>query len=141
MALLQTLRTAGRRSRSGRRAALLSVAGLVLLAAPLRAQEGALPFNEIRALNLARNTGVTLNGGLSVYSPASCMFSTSAPGNSCLVRRDAEGFLFRFLGGAPGWQVLNQPPTRETELLIAPDGRSVRQVVYNGAPRPAPGAS
>ena len=102
------------------------------LATPGQAQR---PLQEIRALNFARNTGVSINGGLTVYRPAACMFSTSAPENSCLVRRDAEGFLFRFLGGAPGWQVLNLPPTHETELLIAPDGRSVKQVVYNGVPR------
>lgn len=115
--------------------AALSLAGALLLQTPLRAQEAGLPFNEIRALNLARNTGVILNGGLTVYRPASCMFSTSAPENPCLVRNNAQGMVFRFLGGPPGWQLLNLPPTHETELLISPDGRSVSQVIYNGPPR------
>jgi len=118
----------------GRRLASLALGcGALLLSLPARAQ--GLPYNAIRALNLARNTGVALNGGLTVYRPAACMFTTSAPENPCLVKQSERGFLFRFLGGPPGWQALNQPPTRETELLIAPDGRSVSQVLYNGAPR------
>ena len=58
-----------------------------------------------------------------------------------LARADAEGLLFRFYGGVPGWAQLGQPPTVETEILIAPDGRSVVSVLYNGPPRsqPAPG--
>ena len=124
------------RGRQARLAAsALSLAGALLLLSPLRAQEGGLPFNEIRALNLARNTGVILNGGLTVYRPASCMFTTSAPGNPCIVSRGPDGFVFRFLGGPPGWQIENQPPTHETELLVAPDGRTVTRVIYNGAPR------
>jgi len=108
---------------------------LLMATSPLRAQQGAAPFNEIRAVNLARNTGVILNGGLSVYTPASCMFAGSSQGNPCIISRGPDGFVFRFLGGAPGWQVLGLPPTRETELLVAPDGRSVAQVIYNGVPR------
>ena len=115
--------------------AVLSLVGALLLQTPLRAQEAGLPFNEIRALNLARNTGVILNGGLTVYRPAACMFTTSAPGNPCIVSRGPDGFVFRFLGGTPGWQVLNQPPSLETELRISPDGRNVSQVIYNGPPR------
>ncbi|MCS5691973.1 hypothetical protein NZK33_08235 [Cyanobium sp. FGCU-6] len=38
--------------------------------------------NEMRALNLARNTGVMLNGGLTVYRPTARMLSTSAPGTA-----------------------------------------------------------
>lgn len=114
-------------------ASLVLSCGALLLSLPVRAQ--GLPYNAIRALNMARNTGVALNGGLTVYRPAACMFTTSAPENPCLVKQSEQGFLFRFLGGPPGWQVLDLPPTRETELLIAPDGRSVSQVIYNGAPR------
>lgn len=114
---------------------LLACGSLLIATSPLRAQESGIPFNAIRALNLARNTAVTLNGGLTVYRPAACMFTTSAPENPCLVQRNNQGFLFRFLGGPPGWQVLNIPPNRETELLIAPDGRSVSRVIYNGVPR------
>lgn len=124
------------RDRSARlAAAALSLAGALLLHTPLRAQESGLPFNEVRALNLARNTGVILNGGLTVYRPAACMFTTSAPGNPCIIRRGPDGFVFRFLGGPPGWQVENLAPTRETELLVAPDGRTVSRVIYNGDPR------
>lgn len=116
-------------------AAVLSVTGALLLGSPSRTQEAGLPFNEVRALNLARNTGVILNGGLTVYHPAVCMFTTSAPGNPCIVSRGPDGFVFRFLGGPPGWQVENLPPTFETELLVAPDGRTVTRVIYNGPPR------
>ena len=85
-----------------------------------------------RALNLARNTVVKLNGGLSQYMPAACMFSTGGSGGSCLVSSSAEGFLFRFNGGAPGWQQMGKPPTITTEILISPDGRTVQQLIYNG---------
>ena len=85
-----------------------------------------------RAMNLARNTAVKLNGGLSVYIPAACMFSSGGSGGSCLVQTNSPGFLFRFNGGAPGWQQLGQPPTLSTEILISPDGRTVSQLVYNG---------
>jgi hypothetical protein len=84
-----------------------------------------------RAMNLARNTVVTLNGGLGVYMPAACMFASGASA-SCLVQSDAQGFRFRFNGGAPGWQQLGLPPTLSSEVLISPDGRSVVQVAYNG---------
>lgn len=135
---MQPQRSLRRRlSRNGRRLSqlLLGCGSLLLLSLPASAQQDGVPFNAIRALNLARNTGVNLNGGLTVYRPDACMFTTSAPENPCLLQRNEQGFLFRFLGGPPGWQVLNLPPTRETELLIAPDGRSVSQVVYNGVPR------
>ena len=114
--------------------ALLGLSAL-LGVAPLRAQQSPSPLNEVRALNLARNTGVAINGGLSVYRPATCMFTTSAASNPCLLRSDANGFVYRFLGGPPGWQVYNKPATRETEVRISLDGRSVVKVIYNGAPR------
>lgn len=87
-----------------------------------------------RARNLARNTVVQLNGGLSRYMPEACMFS-SGSGGRCLIQESAQGFLFRFSGGAPGWQQLQLPPTSSSEILVSPDGRSVLQVVYNGPPR------
>jgi hypothetical protein len=93
------------------------------------------PLNEIRALNLARNEGVRINGGLSVYTPANCMFTTSAATNPCLVKSNADGFVYRFLGGPPGWESKGLPPTHETEIRIAPDGRRVAAVLYNGPPR------
>ena len=43
-----------------------------------------------------------------------------------------QGFLFRFNGGAPGWQQLGNPPTISSEILISPDGRTVSKVLYNG---------
>ena len=87
-----------------------------------------------RARNLARNTVVQLNGGLSRYMPAGCMFSGGAAG-PCLVQDDGQGFLFRFNGGAPGWQQLNLAPTISSEIRISPDGRSVVQLIYNGPVR------
>jgi hypothetical protein len=51
------------------------------------------------------------------------------------MRRDAEGFTFRFLGGPPGWQVEGVAATVETELTISLDGTSLVRVVYNGVPR------
>ena len=85
-----------------------------------------------RALNLARNTVVQLNGGLSQYMPAACMFASGGSGGSCLVSSTDQGFLFRFNGGSPGWQQLGKPPTITSEILISPDGRTVAQVIYNG---------
>lgn len=88
-----------------------------------------------RGINLARGTAAKLNGGLSLYRPAVCMFQ-GISNNPCLIGRSAEGFTFRFLGGSPGWEQLQLPATVETELLISRDGRSVVQILYNGSPRP-----
>jgi len=117
---------------------LPAAAGLLLALAPLApalALAQGIPFNEIRALNLARNAAVLSNGGLTVYTPANCMFSTSAATNPCLVRNDADGFVYRFLGGPPGWEAKGLPATTETEIKIAPDGRRVVAILYNGPPR------
>jgi hypothetical protein len=106
-------------------------------ASPARAQmtqEQA--FQRGRAANLARMRAEVINGGLGVYRPAACMYERS--GGSCLVRADADGFLFRFYGGVPGWVQLGLPPTVESEILVAPDGRSVVSVAYNGPPRSQP---
>lgn len=123
------------------RSPLAIAAAVVLGALPLlhpdtgRAQETTVPYSAIRALNLARNAAVQRNGGLSVYRPAKCMHETASAGNQCLIRSDSNGYTFRFLGGAPGWQQLNLPPSTETEIRISSDGRSVLGVDYNGAPR------
>jgi len=107
--------------------------------APARAQiSQEQAFQRGRAVHMARMRAEVINGGLGVYRPAACMYARS--GGDCLVRADAEGFLFRFYGGAPGAAQLGQPPTVETEILIAPDGRSVLSVVYNGPPRTQPGS-
>ena len=88
-----------------------------------------------RAFNLAREVAVRENGGLSVYRPEKCMYATATGGGPCLIRDNANGYTFRFLGGSPGWQESQTPPSTETELLIAPDGRSVVEIIYNGPPR------
>ena len=85
-----------------------------------------------RAMNLAGNTVVKLNGGLSQYMPAACMFASGGSGGSCLVSSNDQGFLFSFNGGTPGWQQLGTPPTTTSEILISPDGRTVTQLIYNG---------
>ena len=87
-----------------------------------------------RSINLARDTAAKLNGGLRVYRPALCMYQGVSK-NPCLVDRSESGFTFRFLGGSPGWEQLQLPATVETELLVSKDGRTVLEVIYNGAPR------
>lgn len=87
-----------------------------------------------RAVNLARNTAVQLNGGLGVYQPAPCMVEAKRF-KECLLSRGADGFVFRFPGGPPGWVVEQTPATVETELRVSADGRSVIQTMYNGVPR------
>lgn len=118
------------------RSALALLAGLITAAAPAALAQDAVPTHStIRALNLARNVAVQRNGGLGVYRPAQCMYDTDSAGNQCLLSRDANGYLFRFLGGPPGWQQLGLPATTETEMRVAADGRSVLEILYNGAPR------
>jgi len=112
----------------------LGGASLLGLTAPALAQ-APVPAAQIRALNLARNTAVTENGGLGSYRPQPCMFNTSAGGGECLTQNTSNGYTFSFLGGKPGWPENGSQPTTETEIQIAPDGRSVQQIVYNGAPR------
>ena len=116
--------------------------GLGLLASPLALSPGPaqaqvdaeVSFARVRAVNLARDTAVKLNGGLTLYRPAKCMFDTSLGGGNCLIRRDDQGFRVRFLGGAPGWQQLGLPATWDTEILVSADGRQVVQVVFNQPP-------
>jgi hypothetical protein len=87
----------------------------------------------LRATNTARMRAESLNGGLRVYRSSSCMYQQS--GGECLIKNDSDGYLFRFLGGEPGWQQLGKPPTLETEILIARDGKTVSRLLYNGPPR------
>lgn len=87
---------------------------------------------EQRALNLARTVAIKENGGLGVYRPEKCMFATAAGPNPCLIQANPTGFTYRFVGGAPGWQESDAPPSTETEIRIAPDGRSVLGMIYNG---------
>jgi hypothetical protein len=90
-------------------------------------------LDQIRAANLARMEAERINGGLSKYFTASCMHQKG--GGSCMVNAGPDGFLFNFLGGAPGWEVNKQAATKETRILISPDGTRVVKVEYNGAPR------
>ncbi len=83
----------------------------------------------MRAANMARMQAELLNGGVNKYSTANCMHQGG--GGTCMVSDTAKGFRFRFLGGRPGWVTKRQPATLETEVLVSPDGRSLR-VEYNG---------
>jgi hypothetical protein len=111
-----------------------AVAAVLVLASALPAV-GQGSEAKVRALNLARNWAVHANGGLTVYRPADCMFKTSAGGGPCLLRATGAGFRFRFLGGPPGWELPGGQATVETDIEIAPDGRRVLSVPYNGRPR------
>ena len=107
-----------------------------LPATPLALQaQGVVPDSQVRAVNTARNAAVNTNGGLGVYRPAQCMFQTTKLTNPCLISNDQNGFVFRFLGGPPGWQQQNLQPTVQTQIRISPDGRNVEQLIYNGGPQ------
>ena len=106
---------------------LVSVLVVGAHAKPVVAQQEArelVPTASKRAINLARGTAASANGGLRLYHPARCMY-VSPTKNPCLTKRDANGFTFRFLGGPPGWEVLGLPPTVQSIVVIAPDGQSV----------------
>ena len=93
-----------------------------------------LPLAQTKAANLARMRAESLNGGLSQYRAASCMYETGA--GSCLESVSDSGFLFRFRGGAPGWQQQTPPePTIETSVLVSRDGDRILEVSYNGTIR------
>ncbi len=110
----------------------LAAGSVVLAALPALAQ---VSDSNVRAVNVARQWAINQNGGLSVYVPAKCMFETGTGGGSCLVQNNNQGYFFRFLGGAPGWQQTGQRATTLTEIQVSTDGRSVVNVSYNGAPR------
>lgn len=82
------------------------------------------PTASKRAINLARGAATASNGGLRIYHPARCMY-LNPTNNPCLTKRDGDGYEFRFKGGSPGWEAIGIPPTIESIVLIAPDGRSV----------------
>lgn len=90
-------------------------------------------LTQVRAANLARMEAERINGGLSQYFAANCMHQKG--GGSCMVNSGPNGYLFDFLGGPPGWEANKQAATRETKILISPDGTSVVNVEYNGSPR------
>jgi hypothetical protein len=123
-----------KRGRTGRIALLALFALAAGLRLPAGAEERITP-ERVRAINMARTYAVRLNGGLAAYRPARCMFATAARSNPCILRDDENGILFRFEGGVPAWEQTDTPPILETEILIAPDGRSIRKLIYNGPPR------
>ena len=88
------------------------------------------PLAARRAINLARGTAVSLNGGLSQYRPSTCMFA-SAIGNPCITRSDSQGIEFTIPGGPPGWEQNDEEPSVITVVVIAPDGRSVLESSNN----------
>ena len=110
----------------------LLTAGL-LLAATASSALAQVPASQVRAANLARMEAERLNGGLSKYFTASCMHRSG--GGDCLVEDNANGYLFNFLGGAPGWEVNQQAATVQTTILIGPEGNRIKQVIYNGTPQ------
>ena len=114
---------------------LAVIAGTGAFAGAPALAQAPVPASQVRALNLARNTAVTENGGLSVYRPQPCMFQTSSGGGDCLVDASPSGYTYSFLGGSPGWPENGSDATTETEIEIAADGRSVISIIYNGSPR------
>ena len=90
------------------------------------------PLAARRALNLARGAAIQLNGGLRVYRPGSCMY-TSASNNPCLIHAGPEGLEFSIPGGATGWEQAGEPPTLTTRILVAADGRALLQREQSGA--------
>ncbi len=112
------------------------ISGLWLLASNAATAQAIrpLPLAQPKAANLARMRAESLNGGLSQYRAASCMYETGA--GSCLESVSDGGFLFRFQGGAPGWQQQTPPnPTIETSVLVSRDGDRILEVTYNGTVR------
>lgn len=85
-----------------------------------------------RSVNLARDTAIRINGGLSEYRPGKCMFRGSDR-NPCITQSGPQGILFQIPGGPPGWEETTAQPSTITILLIAPDGRAVLQTISNGA--------
>lgn len=82
------------------------------------------PLAARRAINLARGSVISFNGGLRIYRPGLCMF-TSAVDNPCLTHASVEGFQFQVPGGEPGWEQMNQEPKTITRVWISGDGRSI----------------
>ena len=114
--------------------ALISSIGLLAPNAATAQGSRPIPLAQPKAANLARMRAESLNGGLSQYRAASCMYETGA--GSCLESISDGGFLFRFQGGPPGWQQQTPPnPTIETSVLVSRDGDRILEVTYNGTVR------
>ena len=70
-----------------------------------------------RARNLARQAGISANGGLREYRPEAAMFG---PTSGTPVTQNADGSVtFVFKGGAP----LSQVPTQETSVTVTKAGQ------------------
>ena len=86
-----------------------------------------------RAFNFARMRAEFLNGGIGKYQAQSCMYRYQSS-KACLANEE-NGFTYRFFGGSPGWEVLKQPPTIETEIRVCSEGETQAELIYNGFPR------
>ena len=111
--------------------ALLLSLGAAITGSVAMAQSLQYPFAQTKAANQARMRAERLNGGLSRYRADRCMYVLR--GEGCLVSNTESGFVFRFQGGAPGWQQQNPPqPTVLTEIRVSADGDRILDVPYNG---------
>ena len=98
-----------------------------------RAQGATMPMTQTKAANLARMRAESINGGLTNYRADRCMYSTGAP--NCLVEVTSAGYVFRFQGGAPGWQQRNpSQPSVITTVTVSADGESIRSVTNGPLP-------
>ena len=52
--------------------------------------------------------------------------------NPARAQTDADGFVFHFPGGHPGWQEAGTPPSQVTVLRVSADGRAITQTIHNG---------
>ena len=104
----------------------------IIVAASVSTSAQTISESQMRAANLARMQAELINAGGSQYSPANCMHQGG--GGTCMISNTAEGFRFRFLGGAPGWAARNDPATIETVILVSSDGK-LSKVEYNGPVR------
>lgn len=112
---------------------LITATGFVLAIGSINGLKAApaLPLAQPKAANLARMRAESLNGGLSAYRAAACMYETGA--RPCLISKSDQGFLFGFQGGPPGWEQQSPPrPTLETKVLVSSDGDRILGVPYNG---------
>ena len=111
--------------------ALLLSLGVAITGSVAMAQSLQYPFAQTKAANQARMRAERLNGGLSRYRADRCMYALR--GEGCLVSNTESGFVFRFRGGAPGWQQQTPPqPTVLTEISVSADGDQILDVPYNG---------